>query len=107
MGATEVGAFLAVDGQVSSSTQNQALPSLLFLYRKVLGQDLPWMQDMVRAKRPARLTAAWPAPGLPAAQPAPLLHAARFSHGSRRSVGSQRHATPACCLVFGALGLAE
>lgn len=73
------------------------------------------MQDMVRAKRPARLTAAWPArltaawpaPGLPAAQPAPLLHAARFSHGSRCSVGSQRHAAPACRLVFGARGLAE
>ena len=46
---------LAVDGQVSSSTQNQALSALLFLYREVLGQDLPWMQDMVRAKRPARL----------------------------------------------------
>ena len=58
MGAAEVEAFLthlAVDGQVSSSTQNQALSALLFLYREVLGQDLPWMQDMVRAKRPARL----------------------------------------------------
>jgi len=58
MGAAEVEAFLthlAVDGLVSSSTQNQALSALLFLYREVLGQDLPWMQDMVRAKRPARL----------------------------------------------------
>lgn len=58
MGAAEVEAFLthlAVAGQVSASTQNQALSALLFLYREVLGLDLPWMQDVVRAKRPARL----------------------------------------------------
>lgn len=58
MGLTEVEAFLthlAVDGQVSASTQNQALSALLFLYREVLNQDLPWLQDVVRAKRPARL----------------------------------------------------
>ena len=58
MGAPEVEAFLthlAVEGNVAASTQNQALSALLFLYREVLGQDLPWMQDMVRAKRPARL----------------------------------------------------
>ena len=58
MGAAEVQTFLthlAVDGMVSSSTQNQALSALLFLYREVLGQDLPWMQDVVRAKRPTRL----------------------------------------------------
>jgi integron integrase len=58
MGAPEVEAFLthlAVEGHVAASTQNQALSALLFLYREVLGQDLPWMQDMVRAKRPARL----------------------------------------------------
>ena len=38
MGLTEVEAFLthlAVDGQVSASTQNQALSALLFLYREV------------------------------------------------------------------------
>ncbi len=58
MGLAEVEAFLthlAVDGHVSASTQNQALSALLFLYREVLGQDLPWMQDVVRAKLPARL----------------------------------------------------
>ena len=58
MGAPEVEAFLthlAVEGNVAASTQNQALSALLFLYREVLGLDLPWMQDMVRAKRPARL----------------------------------------------------
>lgn len=58
MGASEVEAFLthlAVDGNVSSSTQNQALSALLFLYREVLEMDLPWLKDVVRAKLPQRL----------------------------------------------------
>ena len=42
---------LAVDGNVSSSTQNQALAALLFLYRKVLEQEFGWLDDVVRAKR--------------------------------------------------------
>jgi integron integrase len=60
MGATEVEAFLsglAVDGQVAASTQNQALSALLFLYRRVLGIELPWMEEVVRAKRPRRVPA--------------------------------------------------
>jgi integron integrase len=58
LGPEEVSAFLsllATRGRVSASTQNQALAALLFLYREVLGQDLPWLDDLVRAKRPARL----------------------------------------------------
>lgn len=58
MGATEVEAFLshlATEGNVSASTQNQALSALLFLYREVLGIVLPWMDTMVRAKKPQRL----------------------------------------------------
>ena len=58
MGAPEVTKFLsslAVEGNVAASTQNQALGALLFLYRDVLEQDLPWLEDVVRAKRPARL----------------------------------------------------
>lgn len=58
MDAIEVEAFLthlAVDGSVSASTQNQALSALLFLYREVLGINLPWMDTMVRAKKPQRL----------------------------------------------------
>ena len=58
MGAAEVEAFLthlAVAGDVSASTQNQALSALLFLYREVLGVDLPWLDNMTRAKRPQRL----------------------------------------------------
>lgn len=58
LGGREVEAFLtrlAVHGQVAASTQNQALSALLFLYREVLGLDLPWMENVVRAKRPQRL----------------------------------------------------
>jgi hypothetical protein len=53
MGAAEVTPFLtslAVDGNVAASTQNQALSALLFLYRDVLGQALPWLDSVVRAK---------------------------------------------------------
>lgn len=58
MGAVEVEAFLtwlAVEGQVSASTQGQSLAALLFLYKQVLGMDLPWLDEVVRAKRPQRL----------------------------------------------------
>lgn len=58
LGADEVGAFLtslAVDSKVAASTQNQALAAVLFLYRDALGIELPWLADVVRAKRPARL----------------------------------------------------
>lgn len=46
---------LAVSGKVAAATQNQALSALLFLYREVLEMDLPWLDKVVRAKRPARL----------------------------------------------------
>ncbi len=58
LGAAEVTAFLsslATERRVAASTQNQALAALLFLYRDVLGQDLPWLDDLIRARRPARL----------------------------------------------------
>jgi integron integrase len=58
MGAPEVEAFLstlAVQGNVAAGTQNQALAALLFLYRTVLGIDLPWLGGLVRAKRPQRV----------------------------------------------------
>ncbi|MGP1680691.1 MAG: integron integrase [Burkholderiales bacterium] len=55
MGGAQVEAFLshlATDARVAASTQNQALSALLFLYREVLQVDLPWMDGVVRAKRP-------------------------------------------------------
>jgi len=58
MGELEVTAFLtdlAVRGKVSASTQNQALSALVFLYREVLKQELPWLDDLVRAKRSRHL----------------------------------------------------
>lgn len=58
MGQPEVEAFLtrlATEGQVSAGTQNQALAALLFLYKEVMGIELPWMEHLVRAKRPRRI----------------------------------------------------
>ena len=54
MGCAEIEAFLthlAVQEQVSASTQNQAFSALLFLYRNVLHQELDHSIDAVRAKR--------------------------------------------------------
>ncbi len=58
MGETEVNSFLthlAVDRDVSASTQNQALAALLFLYAQVLDQPLGRIEGVVRARRPKRL----------------------------------------------------
>src|SRR3546814_8267813 len=60
MGEREVEAFLtllATRGNVAAGTQNQALSALLFLYREVLKTELPWMESVVRAKRPRRIPA--------------------------------------------------
>jgi len=46
--------FLAVDRKVAASTQNQALSALLFLYREVLEVELPWLDGVIRARRPER-----------------------------------------------------
>jgi integron integrase len=58
MAKAEITAFLtslAVEHHVAASTQNQALAAILFLYKDVLGEDPGWCDDIVRAKRPARL----------------------------------------------------
>jgi len=58
MGGTEVREFLsylASDRQVSPATQGQALAALLFLYKRVMNVDLPWIDNVVRAHRPKRL----------------------------------------------------
>ena len=58
LGAAEVEAFLtslAVAGRVAASTQNQAKSALLFLYREVLGAELPWLDGVEKAKAPVRL----------------------------------------------------
>ncbi len=57
MGSAEVNAFLshlAVELQVSASTQNQALAALLFLYRELLERDLE-LEGVVRARTRRRL----------------------------------------------------
>lgn len=58
MGAPEISAFLThltVERNVSASTQNQAKAALLFLYKEVLGLELPWLDEVVSAKTSRRL----------------------------------------------------
>lgn len=58
LAAAEIEAFLtdlAVNGNVAASTQNQALSAILFLYREVLGIELPWLDNIVRAKGTPRV----------------------------------------------------
>ena len=58
MGETEIGRFLsslATESHVSSSTQNQALNALLFLYQEVLQRKIGLIEGVVRAKKPRRL----------------------------------------------------
>jgi len=53
MGPEEITAFLsflATDHGVSASTQNQAKAAILFLYKHVLGMELPWLGEVVQAK---------------------------------------------------------
>ncbi|MCP5138532.1 MAG: integron integrase [Chromatiales bacterium] len=58
MGSAEVREFLdylAVQKKVAASTQNQALAAVLFLYKAVLDQEIGWIEDVVRARRPTHL----------------------------------------------------
>lgn len=59
MGAAEVGVFLmhlVMERRVSASTHGQANAAILYLYKQVLGVDLPWLDDMVQAKTSRRLS---------------------------------------------------
>lgn len=58
MSGAEVEAFLswlASERQVAPATHKQALSALLFLYQKVLGQRMPWMDEIGRPQRQPRL----------------------------------------------------
>jgi len=58
LGAEEIEGFLthlAVQGKVAAATQNQAKSALLFLYREVLGEKLPWLDNVTQAKVPERV----------------------------------------------------
>ena len=86
MGAAEVEGFLkmlATKRQVSSSTHNQALSALLFLYKEVLGLELPWMHNIHRPQQPKRISSVLTQAELAAqlaqlqgteAPPAPWMH---------------------------------
>ncbi len=58
MGVAEVRdylTYLAVERRVAASTQNVAFNAILFLYKQVLDIELPIIEGVLRAKRPARL----------------------------------------------------
>jgi integron integrase len=58
MGKSEVEqflTFLAVKRKIASSTQNQALSAILFMYKEVLRHELPWLNNVTRAKKPEKL----------------------------------------------------
>lgn len=58
MGAAEVEAFLsylATAENVSAKTQNQAMHAMLYLYKRVLGVDLPWLDGITRARESKRI----------------------------------------------------
>jgi len=59
MAEAEISAYLSslAEEKVSSSTQNQALAALLFLYQQVLSRELPWLGNLVHAKRPKAVPA--------------------------------------------------
>src|SRR5436305_6265347 len=46
---------LAVERDITASTQTVALSALLFLYRDVLKQELPYVSQIERARKPKRL----------------------------------------------------
>lgn len=58
LGVAEIRAYLshlAIHKNVAASTQNIALSALLFLYKQVLSIDLPYIDNIERARTPARL----------------------------------------------------
>ena len=58
MGRPEIEAFLthlAIEGKVAASTQNQALNAIVFFYREIIKREIGLLDEVVRAKRPARI----------------------------------------------------
>ena len=109
MGAGEVEAsltYLAVERQVSASTQNQAKSALLFLYKEVLGVELPWLDDVTGAKDQRRLPIV-----LTSSEVRVLLHelsgtswlvAALLYGTGLRLLEGERLAVPPCLMAIGA-----
>ena len=108
MGAPQVEAFLtmlATERKMPSSTHNQALSALLFLYREVLDSELPWLNEISRPPETWGSGAglATLAPSLPLANP---RVSGRFSHNDRTRFlplfikNRQRRALPALSRTF-------
>ena len=108
LGREAIKAFLthlAVERHVAAATQNQALNALLFLYREVLGTEMPWLQDVQRARKPQRKRSAkswprWRAPsGCQGSPNFPQLWSSKIPHprllGQLMGVGSSARTSPA------------
>jgi integron integrase len=57
MGGKEIQAFMSYlvnERQIAGATYTQALCAPLFLYKKVLGIELPWIEGISRPSKPAR-----------------------------------------------------
>ena len=80
--------YLATQPHVSSSTQNQALSAILFLYREVLVITLPWLDSFERSKKPQRLPVVLTTPEVQAllreatAAPAPVNLIIKLLYGT-------------------------
>ena len=58
LGKDEIRKFLnhlAVDRNVSASTQNQALQGILFLYKEIIHKDVGWVDDIQRPTKPKHI----------------------------------------------------
>jgi len=58
LGKDEIRKFLnhlAVERNVSASTQNQALQGILFLYKEILHKDVGWVDDIQRPTKPKHI----------------------------------------------------
>ena len=99
MGAKHVEAFLtmlATERKASASTRNQALSALLFLYREVLEEDLPWLTDINRPTQVRRIPSVSTkdeVTGLPAAMDGvtAFLASSLYGAGMRLMEGNVRY----------------
>src|SRR5687767_2097137 len=89
---------LATEQNVSASTQSQALAALLFLYVEVLRDPVPWIADVIRARRPARLPVVMTREAVRAVlgkmRGAPKLVGLRGHVGRAKQAGDVSHVPP-------------